>query len=187
MNSFEWSWALAKVKVLWFGDFVFLQNFIFYFFLHGCYCDHCISRSSRSAGAMLRCWVICPKTPRSLWWSCKPVFSLTSGPLCSLHSYFRDFFHPGFLWLCYFYAHVHEVINCIEVFYFVLFCFFPKGMWDFTFLLALMLFCGFTNLLFVFTAYVAGVFCSISTWSLGTAAGQIALKRGSCLVEIVPL
>lgn len=60
-------------------------------------------------------------------------------------------------------------------------------MWDFTFLLALMLFCGFTNLLFVFTAYVAGVFCSISTWSLGTAAGQIALKQGSCLVEIVPL
>lgn len=81
MNSFEWSWALAKVKVLWFGDFVFLQNFIFYFFLHGCYCDHCISRSSRSAGAMLRCWVICPKTPRSLWWSCKPVFSLTSATL----------------------------------------------------------------------------------------------------------
>lgn len=128
MNSFEWSWALAKVKVLWFGDFVFLQNFIFYFFLHGCYCDHCISRSSCSAGAMLRCWVICPKTPRSLWWSCKPVFSLTSGPLCSLHSYFRDFFHPGFLWLCYFCAHMHEVINCIEVFLLFFFCFvFPKG------------------------------------------------------------
>lgn len=125
MNSFEWSWALAKVKVLWFGDFVFLQNFIFYFFLHGCYCDHCISRSSRSAGAMLRCWVICPKTPRSLWWSCKPVFSLTSGPLCSLHSCFRDLFHPGFLWLCYFCAHMHEVINCIEVF-FCCFLFFPQ-------------------------------------------------------------
>lgn len=29
VDSFEWSWALAKVKVLW---VFFLQNFIFYFF-----------------------------------------------------------------------------------------------------------------------------------------------------------
>lgn len=33
VNGFEWSWALAKVKVLWFCVFFFfLQNFIFYFF-----------------------------------------------------------------------------------------------------------------------------------------------------------